>query len=478
MNKLWVIAFKDIRTRFTDRHLLLMMFAAPLAIATIIGLAFGGLGHSSSPIQNIPIAVINNDQLGADGTSYGAMLAGLLTTGQLPAGTGASLAACPQTSGGSGQASIGGSMTLGELIHGTTFDETQAQNLVSGKKIDPLMISAGAPTYLEAVAKAATNKGLYTAVVIIPSNFTQALSSLADPRLSPTATTVTIYGNAGQSLAAGIVRSVVDSIAAQLVSGNIAIGATLTELAAQNPAALSSLAGAKGQELSRLFVCAFSPGNALVQVVDTPVQAAPNTLAGTLLVTFGSAQALFFALFTGINGVLSMYDERKNGTLGRILVSPTPRWAVLGGKLVGTFVSVLAQLLILMLALTAVGSLLEGRPTFIWGNDVGMLFLVLMAVSLAVSGLGIFLAGVLKGIEQANIVSSMLNIALGVLGGGFGFQLPRSVAQFSLVYWARDAFDLLAAGRGDIWLNILVLFVEGAVMFAIGLFFFNRKFEA
>ena len=181
MNKLWVIAFKDIRTRFTDRRLLLMMFAAPLVISTLIGLAFGGLGRSSSPIQNIPVAVINNDQPGADGTSFGAMLAGLLTTGQLPAGTGASLAACPQTSGGSGQASIGGSMTLGELIHGTTFDETQAQNLVSSKKIDPLMISAGAPTYLEAVAKAATNKGLYTAVVIIPSNFTQALSSLADP---------------------------------------------------------------------------------------------------------------------------------------------------------------------------------------------------------------------------------------------------------------------------------------------------------
>jgi ABC-type transport system involved in multi-copper enzyme maturation permease subunit len=66
---------------------------------------------------------------------------------------------------------------------------------------------------------------------------------------------------------------------------------------------------------------------------------------------------------------------------------------------------------------------------------------------------------------------------LGILGGAFGFQLPRSVAQFSLIYWARNAFDLLASGRGDIWLNILVLFVEGALMFGIGLFFFNRKFD-
>jgi hypothetical protein len=89
-----------------------------------------------------------------------------------------------------------------------------------------------------------------------------------------------------------------------------------------------------------------------------------------------------------------------------------------------------------------------------------------------------FLAGVLKGIEQANVVGPVLNIALGVLGGAFGFQLPRSIAQFSLIYWGRDAFDTLAAGRGDVSLNILVLLIQGAVMFALGLFLFNKRFEA
>lgn len=475
MDKLWTIAVKDIRTRFTDRRLLIIMFAAPLAIATIIGLAFGGLGRASSPVSHIPVAVINNDQPGTNGTSYGAMLAALLISGQLPAGTNASFSACPQTTNDSGQAST--SMSLGDLISGTTFDETQAQSLVSGKKIDPPMISTDAPTYLETLGKAAVDKGLYSALVIIPADFSKALTSLSDPRLAPASTTITVYGNGGDSLSAVIVRSVVDSIAAQLVSGNIAIGATLTELASQNPAAFTALGGTKAQDLGKLFTCAFASGNALVQMSNQPVQAVANNLAGILLVTFGSAQALFFALFTGINGVLSMYDERQNGTLARILVSPTPRWVVLGGKLVGTFVSVLAQLVILMLALTAVGSLLEGRPIFIWGNEVGMLFLVLMAVSLAVSGLGVFLAGLLKDMEQAVTIRQVLTMALGVLGGTFGFQLPRSVAQFSLVYWGRDAFDLLAAGHGEIWLNLLVLFVEGAALFGIGLFFFNRKFE-
>jgi ABC-2 type transport system permease protein len=475
MNKLWVIAFKDIRTRFTDRTLLLIMLVAPLIISTIIGLAFGGLGRTSSPISHIPVAVINNDQPGADGISFGAMLSGLLTVGQLPAGTSSSLATCPQSPATSSGGSSEGGLTLAELINGTLFDEAVVQQLVANKAIESPAATIGTPDYLSTAARAAVDKDLYTAVVIIPADFSTALTSLADPRQPQAVTTITVYGNAGEGLSAGIVRSIVDSITAQLISGNIAIGATLTEIATNQSAAL---VGVSNLDLSKLFVCAFAPGNDLIQLANQPVQAATTSTAGTLLVTFGSAQALFFALFTGQNGILSMYEERRNWTLQRILVSPTPRWTILGGKLVGVLVSVLFQLIVLVFALTIVGSLIEGHLAFIWGTNLAKLGLVLLAVAVAVSGLGMFLAGVLKGIEQANIVGSVLNIALGVLGGAFGFQLPRSVAQVSLIYWARDAFDLLAAGRGDISLNVLVLFAEGAVLFAIGLFLFNRRFEA
>jgi ABC-2 type transport system permease protein len=475
MNKLWAIAAKEVRTRFTDRNLLLIMLAAPLVISTIIGLAFGGLGRTSSPIRDIPVAVVNHDQAGAYGNSFGAVLGGLLTEGQLPAGTSPAVADCPQTAAASSGGSTEGNLTLGELIEGTTFDEAVAQRLVDDQTIAPPAAAIGSPEYLDTAARAAVDKGVYAAVVIIPPDFSAALSSLADPRQAPAATTIAVYGNAGQGLSAGIVRSVVDSITAQLVSGNIAIGATLTELATTQP---SALAGAPNADLGTLFACAFVPGNDLVQLANEPVQAAPTSTAGSLLVTFGSAQALFFALFTGQFGILSMYDERKNGTLQRMLVSPTPRWAILGGKLVGVLASVLFQLLALAVALTVVGSLIEGHLVFIWGTDLPRLGLLLLAVAVAVSGLGMLLAGVLKGIEQASVVGSVLNIGLGVLGGAFGFQLPRTVAMFSLIYWARDAFELLAAGRGDVSLNILVLFAEGALMFGLGLFLFNRKFEA
>ena len=475
MDKLWAIAYKDIRTRFTDRTLLLIMLVAPLAISSIIGLAFGGLGRTSSPIQNIQVAVINSDQADSYATSYGSILAGLLIDGQLPSGTSSTLSDCPQSTSQSSGNSPAESVTLAELIDGTAFTEAEARKLVENKTIQTPTASPGSPEYLSSAARAAVEKGIYTAVVIIPTDFTASLSSLTDPRQSPSTTTVTVYGNAGQGLSAGIVRSVIDSITAQLVSGNIAIGASMAELSSRAPAALANISS---QDTGKLFVCAFSPGNDLIQLSNQPVQASQTNMAGTLLVTFGSAQALFFAMFTGQMGILSMYEERKNWTLQRILASPTPRWTILGGKLVGVLVSVLFQLLALVIALTIVGSLIQGHLAFIWGTDFAKLALVLLAVAVAVSGFGMLLAGVLKSIEQANIVGSVLNIALAVLGGAFGFQLPRSVAQFSLIYWGRDAFEQLAAGRGDISLNLLILFAEGVVMFAIGLFLFNRRFEA
>ena len=62
MRKVWTIAWKELYVRFTDRSLLLIMIAIPLAISTVVGLAFGGLGGSDINISDIPVALVNHDQ--------------------------------------------------------------------------------------------------------------------------------------------------------------------------------------------------------------------------------------------------------------------------------------------------------------------------------------------------------------------------------------------------------------------------------
>ena len=46
-----------------------------------------------------------------------------------------------------------------------------------------------------------------------------------------------------------------------------------------------------------------------------------------------------------------------------------------------------------------------------------------------------------------------------------------------MIYWGSDAFNLLSAGQGDITKHVIILAVQGVIMFGIGLVLFNRRFE-
>ena len=66
------IAWKDTLTRFRDWKALIGLLGAPLIISGLIGLAFGnigGFGGSDSPIRDIEIIVVNQDD-GVLGENY------------------------------------------------------------------------------------------------------------------------------------------------------------------------------------------------------------------------------------------------------------------------------------------------------------------------------------------------------------------------------------------------------------------------
>ena len=63
MNKIWIIARKDIIRLFTDPKLLLFYVLPPLFLVSIMGLAFSGIGRDdSSEPEPIPVAVVNLDE--------------------------------------------------------------------------------------------------------------------------------------------------------------------------------------------------------------------------------------------------------------------------------------------------------------------------------------------------------------------------------------------------------------------------------
>src|SRR5690606_32621755 len=176
------------------------------------------------------------------------------------------------------------------------------------------------------------------------------------------------------------------------------------------------------------------------------------------MVILGGSQAVFFALFTGIFGINSIYEDRIQGTLQRLIVTPTPRSAILFGRLLGNLGLVTAQLLILLLAFTLIASLVERRLLFIWGDYPLALLLTVLGLSLFTTSFGTLIVGLARSSEQVQVVGPILSLILGAFGGSFGSWMPPHVARFSPTWWGVDALGKLAANEPTIGPHLVVLF--------------------
>ena len=461
--KIRAIAWKDTYLTFTDRTLLVMMLLTPLLLSTIIGLAFGGASGGEITFEDIPVAVVNLDE-GADSggqmLNFGATLTDVLRgTDEEGAGDAADCS-LDETETPADDARVARQQSLSDLLTVTVLDDPET-------------------------ARTAVDDGTYAAAVIIPATFSAELSpQINSEGASIGQTQVTVYGNEGFALSANIVRSVVTSIIQQFATSNITIVVTYDELieAAQAGNLVVSaglLAAQTSPELGPDFACAFNFQANSITIEQIPLDETQqqSQFVQTLL-SIGAAQAVFFMLFTGQFGVLDIFYELRQGTLQRLIVSPTPRWAIIVGKLLGVLLSLIVQLVLLLMSLTVIASLVEGALLFIWGNNLLLLFLLVVSIIMTVIGVSTMLVGLARTPEQVQVIGPILNASLAALGGAFGFQLPSTISQFSPVYWAVDGFSKLAGGQNnEVVLNLVVLFSMGSLLVVVGLWLFNRRVE-
>lgn len=458
LRSIWAIAAKDIYLTFTDRSLLVIMLLTPLALSLIIGLAFGGFGGSSGGgFSDIPIAIVNLDEgTGADDTAQN--LGETFVDVFLPTGS----------------ADTTDDSATCELVDEAENDEA------NGTSLEELFTT----TVLDDVdiARAGVDDGTYVAAIIVPDDFSEQLvpAQAGFQMLEMGQTSVEIYSTDGSPLSASIARSVVEGIVNQFATGNVTITSTINamiERAGDNQAfALQFIVANVTQSFEPDFSCAFLADVGSLSITQQPLNVTQEASDFVQLLVFtGAAQAVFFALFTAQFGLLDIYNERKQGTLQRLMVAPISRAAILAGKLLGTFVTVVIQLWVLMLALTAVASLIEGEPVFIWGSNIPLLLVLVLVVALSVSGIGILIVSIAQTEEQTRVIGPVLNAGFAALGGAFGFALPREIAQLSPIFWGQDAFTQIAAGNPDVGLNLVVLLLQGGLMFIVGVWLFNRR---
>ncbi len=530
--KTLTIALKDTLIRFRDRNAILLMIAAPLIIASIMGAAFGGQSGSSSPISEIPLIIVNADE--------------------------------------------------GSL--GANFTE-----IVTDIEVD----TADGPKGLFAVTKAANKDdairqvelGEVRGVLYLPPQFTEQLENSAERQT----TLIEVYTDPTANVSPGIIRGVVARIAngfsTVMLGNNIAVEQLLDHLtdipvllvnADEGPLGQAYLdafspenfgglfvietldnletareklnagdaqaiihipsdfsavvmSGAPGEQIAGAIEILAAPGSlaaptiesvarqiALAFSADTPSEnQLPIVLANldnletilleenanfaetegarerirfqtatvgadetyNLLGYFVPSMAIFFLLFTMFDGTRSILEEERDGTLHRLMTTPTAIPQILLGKIGGTFLTGLLQFAVLVL----VSALFFDVD---WGDSpLGLLLLVLGTVAAATS-LGAFVASFARNVNQAGVLGTAITLTFSILGGNFIVvdAFPPWLAFFSKLTinrWSLDGFvSLTFGGLGltDVLPNIGVLFGIAALFFILAVALFNRRF--
>jgi ABC-2 type transport system permease protein len=266
-------------------------------------------------------------------------------------------------------------------------------------------------------AEAALEAGEVEAVFVLPAGFDHTLAGGGTGRIE-------VVGDVGSPTATQIASAIAASygLALERVQLSVAAGTA----AGGDPADLGEAAG--HQDRGRVTI-----GN---------IEAAVRQLDGTTFAVAG--MAVFFLMFTAQFGLKSLLDERREGTLARILATPTSPAAVLGAK---TLVSVILGLVSMGVLLTA-GSVLMGAR---WGDPMAVAALVAAAVLAAVAITAV-VAGLAKTPEAAESIHSVVAVTLGLLGGTFfpigqqGGLLARLTALTPHHWFLRGLADLAGGG--------------------------------
>jgi ABC-2 type transport system permease protein len=181
-----------------------------------------------------------------------------------------------------------------------------------------------------------------------------------------------------------------------------------------------------------------------------------------------------FIPLLGVSGLLAF--ERSQGTLRRMLITPTSKATFLLGTLSGQFAAGLVQ----MILLVGFGILVMGVN---WGESPPALAVMLVTFGLASVSLGTMLATFVKTDSQANSISIMAGMVMALLGGcWFPLELfPESVRTAVRVLpttWAMEGLtDLVLRGQGlvDILPNAAVLLGFAVVFLAVGTWRFRYE---
>jgi ABC-2 type transport system permease protein len=302
------------------------------------------------------------------------------------------------------------------------------------------------------------------AAILIPAGFTQSIQ----PGASEVAQIV-LYANRTRPTSVGVVQTIVDEFVSQVEAARVGAQVAVGQFLASGRIQPSEAAGVAARIAAQV---AQARSSEAIQVRgETGGSELPQFDA---LAYIAPGLALMFLMFTVTNGGRALLAERALGTLPRLLVSPTSTAHVLAGKVLGIYLTGVAQVLVLIGASTLLFRLH-------WGQPLAVLVLVLACVAGAV-GWGMLITAVGRTPGQVSAIGTAIMLIFGIMGGSF-FSLDnlpgwlRAVSKITPNAWGMDGFTTLALGNGlpQIAAPVLALCAMGAVLFGIAVLLLQRR---
>lgn len=318
-----------------------------------------------------------------------------------------------------------------------------------------------------AAARALLDADQTAAVVIIPAGFTDSVIPQDDQASAVTAQ-IEIYKNPSRPISAGVVQSIVESFITEVETGRIGGQVAVAQLITNGLVSPDQAAQA-GMEIGTRLANERENLKMLTLVTsEASVKEEPS-----FMMYIAPGFALLFLMYTVSLGGKTLLTERQEGTLTRLLTTPTGSSQVLVGKMTGTYMIGLAQMTVLILASAL---LLQLR----WGNPLALAILLLTAVAGA-TGWGMLLAAVSRRPGEVSAWGMAMTLLFGLVGGSFfGGTPPGLMGIIGMItpnYWGQIGFNTLARG-GDVQDLLPVyaaLLVMAAILLTISVIVFRRK---
>ncbi len=299
---------------------------------------------------------------------------------------------------------------LGKLLIDEVFGSDQAKRIITTVVEQDL-----------AKAKDEVAAGRAYALIQVPANY--SADALASKK-----TTVQVFADPGHPLQSAIVMQIVSSFTEGVTAG----------------------------VLSGKLVGSDVVKGALPKVTELPA----GTRSVSAMQYYAAAMAVMFMVMTAFGRAGEIINERQNGTLNRILISPTGKATILAGQALGTITVLLTQFVLLMVG-----------TRFLFGVYWGPLLPSLalgVAFAVATSGIGLATASFLNDPKAADAATGAVGMLFAALSGAMFpiFEFPdvmKMIAKVIPNYWALTGFldQMSGLGTANAWLPVSILAAIG-----------------